>query len=106
MGAEGQRQLCLKGDSKLAVNFRPTMASWRLHHCNRLSHPTPRPRWERRNVAQMTVPTVVDLIGGDGNCFFRAISRELTGSQEYHSYIRKLITNHMQVGAAYDLSGL
>ena len=34
-------------------------------------------------------------IKGDGNCFFRAISQVLTGSQEDHQEVRALVTSYM-----------
>ena len=41
------------------------------------------------------LPHIVDSIVGDGNCFFRAISKEITGTQENHQAIRLAITRFM-----------
>ena len=35
----------------------------------------------------------LDLIVGDGNCFFRALSKELLGDQQFHQNLRHIIVN-------------
>lgn len=35
----------------------------------------------------------IDYIRGDGNCFFRAVSKQLYGSERYHKTIRNLIVD-------------
>ena len=39
---------------------------------------------------------VIDRVLGDGNCLFRALSSQLTGSQEHHLELRKAITHFEQ----------
>ena len=34
----------------------------------------------------------IDVIVGDGNCFFRAISKELFGSEKFHNDLRQILT--------------
>ena len=40
-------------------------------------------------------PHQVDAIEGDGHCFFRAISKAVTGSQKYHTDFRKAVVEWM-----------
>ena len=42
-------------------------------------------------------PSRTTQISDDGNCFFRAVSYCITGSQTYHICIRHAITNHMLI---------
>ncbi|VDI78599.1 Hypothetical predicted protein [Mytilus galloprovincialis] len=41
------------------------------------------------------VPTNIHPIIGDGNCFFRAVSFIMTGSEDYHEAVRKHLTAYM-----------
>ena len=43
----------------------------------------------------MHIPDI-DKILGDGNCLFRALAKEITGSQEYHFEVRLAIVNFIQ----------
>ena len=36
-----------------------------------------------------------DSIFKDGNCFFRAVSTFFTGTEQYHTYYRKLIYEYI-----------
>ena len=40
-------------------------------------------------------PHTGDTIEGDGNCLFRAISKEVTGTQKNHEAVRDAIVNFM-----------
>ena len=42
------------------------------------------------------VPHTCDSILGDGNCLFRAVSKEVTGTQENHKAVRVAIINFME----------
>jgi hypothetical protein len=42
-------------------------------------------------------PRRIHRIKGDGNCFFRAISYIISGSEENHIKIRESIINHMHI---------
>ena len=42
------------------------------------------------------VPHTCDSILGDGNCLFRALSKEVTGTQENHKAVRVAIVNFME----------
>ncbi|MES9881383.1 MAG: AAA family ATPase [Sedimenticola sp.] len=37
----------------------------------------------------------IDVMRDDGNCFFRVISKELFGTEDYHAHIRNIICNFM-----------
>lgn len=43
-----------------------------------------------------TPPTETIAVEGDGNCFFRAISMCITGSENEHMRVRELITKHVE----------
>ena len=40
-------------------------------------------------------PHICDSINGDGNCLFRAISKETTGTQKNHGVVQEAIINFM-----------
>ena len=40
-------------------------------------------------------PSIPGCIQGDGNCLFRAVAQEITGSQEDHAALRVLVTSYM-----------
>ena len=70
--------------------FVPTSVAWRKYHATRLKLPNPRKMKIRQKQTVLTVPKTVDRIKGDGNCFFRAMSLEITGSQSNHPQVREL----------------
>jgi hypothetical protein len=43
-----------------------------------------------------TAPKETVSVQGDGNCFFRAISTCIIGSENEHMRIRELITKHVE----------
>ncbi|KAH3871240.1 hypothetical protein DPMN_034434 [Dreissena polymorpha] len=46
-----------------------------------------------RNLRKKTCPCIIDATEPDGNCFFRAISKQLLVTEKYHHCIRKVICN-------------
>lgn len=38
----------------------------------------------------------IDLISGDGNCFFRSLSKEVFGTERFHKWIRNQIVDYMK----------
>ena len=44
----------------------------------------------------MEGPDAVRRIKGDGNCFFRALSNVLSGTENNHTCLRKALVSHMQ----------
>ena len=48
--------------------------------------PTPNSNSERRKKGAFGAPLKVDVIEGDGNCLFRAISYEVTLPQDHHGF--------------------
>ena len=57
--------------------FEPTNEDWRVHQCIRLSLPYPLDLPEREIKQQLSPPSQLDRIVGDGNCLYRALSLEL-----------------------------
>ena len=80
---------------KTAPVFRPVTAAWRKYHCKKLQHGPPSVRVRRRAKPQLGPPTMTVQIIGDGNCLFRALALELTGSQENHAFVRRTLVNFM-----------
>ncbi|KAH3895921.1 hypothetical protein DPMN_020089 [Dreissena polymorpha] len=46
-----------------------------------------------RNLRKKTCPCIIDATEPDGNCFFRAISKQLLGTEKYHLCLRQVICN-------------
>ena len=68
-------------------------ASWRKSMCAFFDLPKPPSHdkcGEKRSGAPfLGKPKRIDTIQGDGNCLFRAISKEITCSEEHHLALRK-----------------
>ncbi|XP_043953976.1 uncharacterized protein LOC122820538 [Gambusia affinis] len=47
-------------------------------------------------VGELGVPCMTDEIVGDGNCFFRALSQAISGTQKNHRKIRLAVVNQLQ----------
>ncbi|XP_070407786.1 uncharacterized protein [Nothobranchius furzeri] len=47
-------------------------------------------------VGELGVPCVNEEIVGDGNCFFRAVSRAVTGTQKHHRKFRLAVVNQLK----------
>ena len=39
----------------------------------------------------------VDIITGDGNCFYRAISEELFGEEKHHEHLYAILVEYVQL---------
>ena len=66
----------------------PTTPAWRKQKCKQFQLPTPNSNSECRKKGALGAPLKVDVIEGDGNCLFRAISYEVTLSQDHHEFFR------------------
>jgi len=73
--------------------FSPTTSQWRLAKCEELHLPVSTANNERRFKKPLGEPLAVQQIVGDGNCFFRAISYEVTLSEEHHLFFRTAACN-------------
>ncbi|XP_062414175.1 uncharacterized protein LOC119206796 [Pungitius pungitius] len=51
------------------------------------------------NVGALGAPCLNDKIVGDGNCFFRAISQAVSGTQRYHRKVRLAVVKHIKSNA-------
>ena len=58
---------------------------------NKIRSPDPLKPVPCREIA----PHIRDVVRGDGQCFFRALSKELTGTEDNHLLIRRAITSFM-----------
>ena len=75
--------------------FVPTNRAWRQEQ-SRLHHlPLLRDLPERSCSELLTDPIQVDTIVGDGNCFYRALSLEVCGTQDLHEEIRAKLIDFM-----------
>ncbi|XP_061170416.1 uncharacterized protein LOC133179738 [Saccostrea echinata] len=45
---------------------------------------------------RLGIPSTIQKVVGDGNCFFRCISYTVSGSQQFHSVVRERVINHMR----------
>ncbi|CAG2191603.1 unnamed protein product [Mytilus edulis] len=78
--------------------FKPINLTWQMKHCTNLGL-----RFEKSSypLYDLTAPNIIgnpkDLqkIIGDGNCFYRAISYAITGTETNHIKIRSAIVNHI-----------
>lgn len=68
--------------------FAPTTSTWRKSKCVQLQLPASRAKHDRRVKKAIGEPLSVRQIVGDGNCLFRAISYEVTLSEEHHAFFR------------------
>lgn len=73
--------------------FVPTTAQWRNRKCEELHMPVSKTNNERRTKKPLGDPLAVQEIVGDGNCLFRALSYEVTLSQEHHQFFRVAACN-------------
>ena len=75
--------------------FTPTNEQWRLRSSHMLRLPIVKCLPFRPSKPTLTRPISTDKIKGDGNCFYRAVSLEICGTEDYHSEIRAQIVNFM-----------
>jgi hypothetical protein len=74
--------------------FVPTNSWWRRLKCVALDLPSPPPsRVENRQSSLLGPPSKIDKIIGDGNCLFRALSKEVSLTEEYHPRLRRIAIN-------------
>jgi len=78
-----------------AFVFKPTEKEWREYHSERLSFGKPVSCPKRVAQDILGVPEIVENVAGDGNCFFRALSREISAMESNHSGIRNALVKFM-----------
>lgn len=85
--------------SSIPMFYNPVDEEWQTFHCNKLNF-----IFEQqftclrfRRPIPLTQPLGIVKIEGDGNCWFRAISYVITGSEKYHNEIRCAVVKHMAV---------
>ena len=78
------------------ICYIPVCKEWQKDHCNLLGLPYIHGNMEHHTTHVMVsvnhCPSSTTRIVPDGNCFFRALSFSLTGSQDYHQEVRLLVT--------------
>ena len=75
----------------LALNRLSSLAG--VSAINKIRSPDPLKPVPCREIA----PHIRDVVCGDGHCFFRALSKELTGTEDNHLLIRRAITSFMVI---------
>ena len=73
----------------LAINRLSSLAG--VSAINKIRSPDPLKPVPCREIA----PHIRDVVHGDGHCLFRALSKELTGTEDNHLLIRQAITSFM-----------
>jgi hypothetical protein len=72
--------------------FNPVTMAWQIEKCDffniQLSQKNNSSSNTRRQPLNFSRPDETQNILGDGNCFFRALSFVITGSQSNHAYTR------------------
>jgi len=43
----------------------------------------------------------IDIIIGDGSCFFRTISKELFGEERHHEHLRAILVEYVQINSKH-----
>ena len=81
------------------ICYIPVSKEWQKDHCNLLGLPYIHGNMEHHTTHVMVsvnhCPSSTTRIVPDGNCFFRALSFSLTGSQDYHQEVCLLVTTYM-----------
>jgi hypothetical protein len=72
-----------------------TTTKWRKEICQQLGLPVPSTSERRRKAKSLGEPNKIDVILGDHNCLFRALSKEITLSEDHHKKVCKLIVDFM-----------
>ena len=80
--------------------FTPPNVNWQRKVCQKeklsfLAKSGPFGQVHNAQFNAFTKPTRNKQIAGDGNCFFRAVSYVITGSEDQHDAVRKLICDHI-----------
>ena len=81
-------------DNSENFTFMPTQAKWRAYHSQRLALSKPS-RLKKRTAGLLGVPTESENVEGDGNCYFRCLSRELGGTENNHEKLRDAVVSFM-----------
>lgn len=89
---------CIPGLSiRSEFRFRPINKKWQKFQCEKLGLIYVGNDFFKNTKNSILHPPVENFkIEGDGNCFFRCISLCITGTQEQHQDIRKIITEYIQ----------
>ena len=79
--------------------FNPVTMAWQIETCDFFNIQLSQKDNSSSNIRKQTLdfsrPDETQNILGDGNCFFRALSFVITGSQSNHAYLRNAVIQHM-----------
>jgi len=75
--------------------FSPLIQSAKAKICKTLGLKSSEKSEEISSYAELTAPCKTVQITGDGNCFFRAISYVVSGSEEFFPSLRRTLISHM-----------
>jgi len=79
--------------------FRHVGEAWQRETASRLGLPIEKIVCVGEAAVPLGSPKAVEKIKGDGNCFFRCFSYLITGKQNYHGDIRKIVCDALPVYA-------
>ena len=85
-----------KEENSETFAFNPTNTKWRLYQCQRMGIVRRKNMKIRRFNIRLGQPDKLENVAGDGNCFFRCISRELSGCEENHAMVRDAVVAMMK----------
>ena len=81
-------------DANVRIPFLPVNEIWQRQMCELF-------KIDLHNVLQVLsaeiagTPSLTRTIRGDGNCFYRAISYLISGTEEHHNIVRVFLLQHM-----------
>lgn len=84
-----QENTTINLNRKLFKYFNPVSITWQQSQCRWFGLTTKRLHTFPLNSKKLMRPSTIIKTGEDGNCFYRCLSWWITGSENYHSIIRK-----------------
>ena len=86
------------------INYYPVDEAWQQRVCLALGLPFVRPSSScsrLQTIIRTQYPNTVQKIRGDGNCFYRALSYVITGSQDYFVRLREIILDFVDINTDF-----
>jgi hypothetical protein len=85
----------IMGIHELPCRFKPIDTTWQEQHCGCMGLSIiKRPHVQTKEV-EMGSPHQVQIIKGDGNCFFRSLAYILSGKEDLHMTVRHSVVQYM-----------
>ena len=92
--------------STSVLKFTPVDLSWQVEMCSLLGLPLITGHSFPTSSRNIGIPTQVQYIKDDGNCFFRCLAFLITGDEKFHFEVRSAILDHMRSQSAHLLTFL